>query len=542
MDIKRAKEEIKNTIEAYLVKDRYGNYEIPQVRQRPVLLIGPPGIGKTQIMEQISIECGIGLVAYTITHHTRQSAVGLPFIEKKVYGGREYSITEYTMSEIVASIYNKIESTGLKEGILFIDEINCVSETLAPTMLQFLQMKTFGTHRIPEGWIIVAAGNPPEYNKSVREFDIVTLDRIKMIHVEADYEVWKEYALSADIHPAIMAYLDIKRQNFCETETTVDGKQFATPRGWEDLSQLLKVYEGLGRVADRDVVSEYIQHPRIAKDFANYLELYYKYRQDYNVEDIAAGRTSPALYAKLERAEFDEKLGIISLLLARLNNGFRSIYRSEQLLERLQTLLSGIDPDGNAAVGTEAEGGTAENDGAFVCSAGQIKTADIPALLADLCESEEREREYRLSAGLITRQEDYLRRDCIAALKKLRQAAEIAGGNAPENHSEKASGSFEYKDSICWQAVRAGFNEMSDAYESEFDTAAETLEHVFDFCEAAFGIGQEMVIFVTGLNNGMYSLHFLQEYDCERYYRYNKELLFEDEEHRVLDSINRRNS
>ena len=61
------------------------------------------------------------------------------------------------MSEIVASIYEKIERTGLKEGILFIDEINCVSETLAPAMLQFLQCKTFGNHKIPDGWLIVAA-------------------------------------------------------------------------------------------------------------------------------------------------------------------------------------------------------------------------------------------------------------------------------------------------------------------------------------------------------------------------------------------------
>ena len=57
MNIKRAKQEIKDTIEAYLLKDRYGAYEIPAIRQRPVLLIGPPGVGKTQIMEQISQEC-----------------------------------------------------------------------------------------------------------------------------------------------------------------------------------------------------------------------------------------------------------------------------------------------------------------------------------------------------------------------------------------------------------------------------------------------------------------------------------------------------
>ena len=162
MNIKRAKQEIKNSIEAYLKKDVYGEYVIPAIRQRPILLMGPPGIGKTQIMEQIAKECEIGLV------------------------------TEYTMSEIIASVYDKIEQTGLKEGILFIDEINCVSETLAPTMLQFLQCKMFGNQKVPEGWIIVAAGNPPEYNKSVREFDIVTLDRVKKIDVEEIYEVWKE--------------------------------------------------------------------------------------------------------------------------------------------------------------------------------------------------------------------------------------------------------------------------------------------------------------------------------------------------------------
>ena len=128
MNIRQAKNEIKHTVEAYLKKDEAGDYEIPEIRQRPVLLMGPPGIGKTQIMEQIARELGVGLVAYTITHHTRQSAVGLPFIREEEFAGKTYSVTEYTMSEIIASVYRRIRDSGQREGILFIDEINCVSE------------------------------------------------------------------------------------------------------------------------------------------------------------------------------------------------------------------------------------------------------------------------------------------------------------------------------------------------------------------------------------------------------------------------------
>ena len=149
MNIKDAKTQIKNAMRAYFTKDEHGNYVIPVQKQRPVFLMGPPGIGKTAIMEQIAAEMGVGLLTYSMTHHTRQSALGLPFIEHKVYQGQEFDISEYTMSEIIASVYELMESTGTKEGILFLDEINCVSETLTPIMLQFLQYKVFGRHSRP---------------------------------------------------------------------------------------------------------------------------------------------------------------------------------------------------------------------------------------------------------------------------------------------------------------------------------------------------------------------------------------------------------
>ncbi|MFR3921734.1 MAG: AAA family ATPase [Dysosmobacter welbionis] len=116
MNIKEAKEQIKNAMTAYFTKDEFGSYAVPVEKQRPVFLMGPPGIGKTQIMEQIAQELDVCLVSYSMTHHTRQSALGLPFIEKKVFNGKEYQVSEYTMSEIIASVYETMEATGKKEA------------------------------------------------------------------------------------------------------------------------------------------------------------------------------------------------------------------------------------------------------------------------------------------------------------------------------------------------------------------------------------------------------------------------------------------
>lgn len=499
MNIKRAKEEIKNTIQAYLLKNEFGEYEIPVMAQRPVLLIGAPGIGKTQIMEQISRECGIGLVAYTITHHTRQSAIGLPFISRKTFDGVEKAVTEYTMSEIVASIYEKIEESGLREGILFIDEINCVSETLAPAMLQFLQCKTFGSHRIPEGWLIVAAGNPPEYNKSVREFDVVTMDRVKKIEVEPDFDAWKEYAYGAGVHPAVISYLNTRPKNFYRMESTVDGKTFATPRGWEDLSRLLAVYEKLGKNVDREVVVQYIQHPQIARDFANYLELFYKYRTDYQIDQVLSGHIDDILVKKAAHASFDERLSVTGLLLSRLNVAFRKAYLQEMNLESLFSILSDAK---EPLLG-------AQKEQPFV-------------YLEDAKTAFAMEYSQKKKAGLLSREDDHHYRNVLDTLGTY--LVELRKADA--SHGEQV-----------FALLKQWFGEKKAVYDQDFDQASAMLEYAFDFMESAFGGGQELVVFITELNTSQPALHHLQQYSCERYYRYNQTLLCRQTTRVLLERI-----
>ncbi len=475
MNIKQAKQEITNTLRAYLAKDALGNYRIPPVRQRPVLLMGPPGVGKTQIMEQIAAETGVGLVAYTITHHTRQSAVGLPFIEKRTYGGETVSITEYTMSEILASVYGLMEKTGLKEGILFLDEINCVSETLAPMMLQFLQCKTFGNQRLPEGWLIAAAGNPPEYNRSVREFDVVTLDRVKRIDVSEDFGVWKEYARRKGLHGAVVSYLDIKKENFYRVETTQDGLQFATARGWEDLSELLCVYEELEIPASREVIGQYIQLPRIARDFANYLELYNKYRKIYHVDEILQGTWRPVTVSELRAAPFDEKLSVMGLLLSRLSEAAREARRQDALTEALHGALTDFRT--------------------------LLETGGVPAEILESLVRRRRETLKRAKdAGQLDKEQQNLVQLEVNALedyrKSLAQASVIASGEAMDAVRERFGGEVARRKALAEEAGRL-------------------MDNAFRFLETTFGQGQELVIFVTEITAGYDTSWYVETFGCD---------------------------
>lgn len=120
MNISEATSQVEGAIKAYLSKDEFGAYRIPFMMQRPLILMGPPGIGKTAVVAQIAQRMHINFVSYSITHHTRQSALGLPYIDTSEFAGQQYRVSRYTMSEIIAAVHDAIQKTGISEGILFL--------------------------------------------------------------------------------------------------------------------------------------------------------------------------------------------------------------------------------------------------------------------------------------------------------------------------------------------------------------------------------------------------------------------------------------
>ena len=494
MNIKQAKEYIEDTVKLYLKKDEFGEYRIPVVRQRPVFLLGAPGVGKTAIMEQIAAELGIALVSYSMTHHTRQSALGLPFIVHKQYGEMETDVSEYTMSEIISSIYEIMESSGIKEGILFLDEINCVSETLAPSMLQFLQYKVFGRHSVPEGWVIVTAGNPPEYNKSVREFDVVTMDRLKLLEVEADYSVWKEYAYDRRLHGAVINYLEINKEDFYVIDTTAKGRGYVTARGWEDLSTIILLYEEEGLTVSEELVGQYLRNDRIVREFTAYYELYLRYVSDYHVDDILDGNISEKAVEKARLAPFDERLSLIGIFIDRIIGYIKDDCEKTDIVKGLFPVLKAV----------------------------KTSDKDINEMLAGIIASKKASYDSKLKAGALSDQDKRKEKSAILFLDKAFAEVNSVGDAGREAR---------------FGVIKTMFDEAKNDAQKSVEKTKIYIDNLLEFAVRAFGEGNEVVLLLTELTVDKDAAGFLASFGHERYSELSQRLMVDDPNVELLHRI-----
>ena len=475
MDIKQAKEEIRRTFLAYTARDADGALCMPLTQQRPLLLMGPPGVGKTAVFYQLAQELGVNLVSYTMTHHTRQSALGLPVLREKRFGGKTYTATEYTMSEILASVYERMEKTGIETGILFLDEINCVSETLMPAMLQLLQTKCFGTHRLPEGWLIAAAGNPPVYNESARTFDTVTMDRVRLLQITESYPVWRDYAHAKGLHPAILSYLEVNPEHFFCTEKHARGRSFVTARGWEDLSQTLTSYERLGFAADETLFGEFLQHDEIAASFAAFFRMFLVCRERLELSEILSGRQAQAA-PELRELRFDGRLAATEFLLHALGRELAEYCREKELCGSLESF----------------------------CAAVQNEKTPLPAARENLSRRQ-RAMELRKELGVLSAEEEAKERRFAARAHAL---------------LDEADDLLPLQDAI---------KDAQAAVQEKKQTFSQHLSHAMAFVRETFGAQQELLVFLTRLRTLPGAAAFLS--GSEQYRALCAEVLPDEMEH-----------
>lgn len=309
-----ASKAIEVAMKGYLLKNEAGEYKTPPMYRMPVYLEGAPGIGKTEICAQIADKLEIGFVDYSLVHCTRNSILGLPVL-KELEDGRKY--TEYTMSEIIAAVNKSIEE-GKQEGILLLDEFPCISDMIAPMMLSFLQNKRLGEYKLPDGWMIMLAGNPPQYNKTARCFDMATLDRVRKIELVHSTEDYLKYAKENGVHGAIIDYLQINPQD-CYQINQGKNSEFAciTCRSWSNLSTAMLDYEQMGcaDAIDESFVSQFIKSESVARKF---IEYYWLNRHELTREEmgqIFAGKLDKNKVNKLKKLSYVDKWKISGMII-----------------------------------------------------------------------------------------------------------------------------------------------------------------------------------------------------------------------------------
>jgi MoxR-like ATPase len=218
-------------------------------RAKPIFVYGGPGIGKTQIAAQAADKLGVDLIPLDLQFMAPEDFLGIPKvidIEEPKYGEGGNLISPgkgVTRSNppIVLPTDNGPEGKG---GFIFMDEMNRANRSILNAIMQFVQEGRVGTYKLPDKWVIVAAGNRPEDVSGageVAEFDFAMADRFHIVNFVADPKRWSGWARSSGkFVPEIVDFVENNPELFHYLDTEKATLKFPTPRSWTDAAMALK--------------------------------------------------------------------------------------------------------------------------------------------------------------------------------------------------------------------------------------------------------------------------------------------------------------
>jgi MoxR-like ATPase len=127
-------------------------------------------------------------------------------------------------------------------GILFLDELTAADPRLQVSAYSLILDRRAGNYRLPEGWMVVAAGNASFHGAVSHDMGTALADRMFHLHVQASVEAFLAYAAERGLAPEVMAYLKVRPDRLDDTTAQLEGDHLvgASPRGWEDVSRVLQ--------------------------------------------------------------------------------------------------------------------------------------------------------------------------------------------------------------------------------------------------------------------------------------------------------------
>ena len=196
-------------------------------RKVPIFLWGPPGIGKSSIIAQIAREKNIACIDLRLSLLDPTDLRGIPFFDS----------TNQTAIWAPASF---LPDGSIKEGILFLDELNTAAPMVQASAYQLILDRKIGEYKLPDGWAIVAAGNRESDRGVVFRMAAPLANRFIHLDMEVSVDDWRAWAISSNIDLSIISFISYRPDALFTFHTQSDTKAFATPRTWAYVNEILQ--------------------------------------------------------------------------------------------------------------------------------------------------------------------------------------------------------------------------------------------------------------------------------------------------------------
>lgn len=256
-------------------------------KKRPMFLWGPPGIGKSDVVRQITDELGGFMIDLRLGQMDPTDIRGIPFYNKEL-GKMDWAPPIDLPDEELASQYPIV--------VLFMDEMNSAAPAVQAAAYQLVLNRRVGKYRCPDNVVMVAAGNR-ESDKGVT-YRMPTPLANRFVHCEmrADFGVWQEWAVLNGIHKDVIGYLSFAKQDLYDFDAKSSSRSFATPRSWSFVSELLED-EDMDDVTATDLIAgtvgeglavKFMAHRRIAGKLPQPEDILSGKEKDLQVKEVSA--------------------------------------------------------------------------------------------------------------------------------------------------------------------------------------------------------------------------------------------------------------
>ena len=198
--------------------------------QRPLFLWGPPGIGKSELVENITAELGGLMIDLRLGQMEPTDIRGIPFYNKDI-GKMDWAPPVELPDEEMAKDYPIV--------VLFLDELNSAAPSVQSAAYQLILNRRIGKYRLPKNVVIVAAGNRESDKGVTYRMPTPLANRFLHQEMKVDFASWQEWAVTHKVHKDVVGYLSFAKQDLYDFDAKSSSRAFATPRSWTFVSELL---------------------------------------------------------------------------------------------------------------------------------------------------------------------------------------------------------------------------------------------------------------------------------------------------------------